>query len=142
MELRRQFGWCRRLERQGDHFGRARRKGRAGAAAGARLVDGLVAGDAAVEAGHIGKIVVQGELRQPDLLDLQRAVERVDDRQIERLLGQAVPMGAVGQVAILLGLLQEDDLVQVIVERLSRRGDLDRGLAQDCLLYTSDAADE
>ena len=42
---------------------------------GARIVRGE-----AVETGHVAEVVVPGQLRQPDVVDLQRAAEGVDDR--------------------------------------------------------------
>ncbi len=60
--------------------------GRVGGRAGNRLVHALVAGDAAVEPRNVAEVVVQRQMRQPDLVDPQRSVEGVEYRQFEERL--------------------------------------------------------
>ena len=58
---------------------------------GHRLVHSAVAGGAAVETGHIAEVVVERELGQPDLIHLQRAIERVQHRQLQHALPRSRP---------------------------------------------------
>ena len=49
-----------------------------------RLVHPAVAGRATVEAGDVSEVVVEGKLRQPDLIDPDRAVEGFEHREFEQ----------------------------------------------------------
>ena len=82
----------------------ARRTGRG-------LVDALVAGRAAIEAGHVAEVVVERQLRQPDLLDLQRTAEGVDDRQLKNTLAEV-------RSAVFFGLDQTLQVGVVVIQRL------------------------
>ena len=72
-----------------------------------------MAGDAAVEPSDITEVIVDGELREPDLIDAERAVEGVENREFEERFAR---IGG----AILEGLRQLPDLVAVVGERLGR----------------------
>ena len=103
---------------EGDGDGALFAIGRLGGGTGERLVHSLVAGNTPVEARDIAKIVVERQLRQPDLVNPQRAVEGIQNRQFEeRLAGVWGP--------VFERLCQLTDLVAVVSEILSR-GILDR----------------
>ena len=92
--------------------------GRLGGSTGKRFVHSLVAGNAPVEARDIAEIIVERQLRQPDLVDPQWSVEGIEDRQFEECLA-----GVRSPVLERLG--QLSDLVAMVSEIL-RRGILDR----------------
>src|SRR5262249_21539034 len=54
--------------------------------AGRGLFDRLVAGDAAIKPSHVAEVVVDGQLRKPDLLDRQRTADGVYDRPRQYVL--------------------------------------------------------
>ena len=72
-----------------------------------------MAGDATVEPGDIAEVVVDRELREPDLIDAERAVEGVENGELKERFAR---IGG----AILEGLRQLPDLVAVVGESLGR----------------------
>ena len=95
--------------------------GRLGGGTGERFVHPLVAGDAPVEARDIAEIIVERQLRQPDLVDPQRSVEGIENGKFKKGLA-----GVRGPV--LERLRQLTDLVAVVGEilggRILRGGDV------------------
>ena len=87
-----------------------------------RLVHAAVARRAAVEAGDVAEVVVEGELRQPDLVDPERAVEGVEYRHLEHTL-------AGGRLSLRERLLELGELGAVIGDGL---GGLVLGAGQPC----------
>ena len=108
------LGGCR--ERDGDVALFA--VGRLGGGTGERFVHSLVAGNAPVEARDIAEIIIECQLRKPDLVDPQRSVEGIEDRQFKQCLAGV-------RSPVLERLCQLSDLVAMVSEIL-RRGILDR----------------
>ena len=77
------------------------------------FVHALVARDATVKPGNVAEIVVERELRQPDLIDPQRSIESIQHRQFEQALAD------IGS-PVLEGLRQLIELGAVVGESLGR----------------------
>ena len=100
--------------------------GRVGRCPGHGLRHSLVARRAAIKAGDIAKIVVQRELRQPDLVDPQRSIERVEHRQLQQALADVGRF--VGE-----GFFQERHPLPMVSQRLSHSIFFRRQRAKDRL---------
>ena len=112
-DKRRGCRWLRgRPQRDGHSL--ERRIGRIGRLAGQRLVHAAMARRAAVEPRDVAEIVVEREVGQPELIDLQRAVEGVEHRQFKH--GLAGVGAAVGE-----RLLQQGEFRPMIGHRLGGR---------------------